>query len=302
MKRGLVVFIGIFMILLFTACGSAAVSQAPMSSTASVASLSYISTGFIETESELEEPTTHNPIFLSNLLMDKPGTTTTKVEGEIGYVNIYLDKLKVFMNDGFEAFDVDEDTESDNDDYEFMISYTAEGSLFTIYYNQDLETNTYEGILITDEIIYDVVIEDNLKEEEDESKRNLILTATNGDDWITIDYEVKTDGDESKSNLEVTKFINGVQSLVTIEIKEDDDGSFKVSIQDGENSFDFKAETTDEGTHYKLDYTVDGIEGTAKIDETEDEDGNLVYSYKITEGEITSTVEKVPPGQDKDKD
>lgn len=301
MKKVFVICFSLFMVLLISACGSTAVSVAPMSSTSSVASLSYISTGFIESESEMEETTTYSPVYLSNVYLVKPGTTVTKVEGEIGYVNIYLDKLKVFMNDGFEAFDVDEDMDSDNDDYEFMISYTAEGSLFTIYYNLDEEEDTYEGILITDGVTYDIEIEDNLKEEEGETKRNLIMTATSGDDWITIDYEDKTEGEESKSNLEVTKFINGVESLVTIEIKQDE-GAFKVAIQDGENSFDFKAETTDEGTHYKLDYTIDSIEGTAKIDETVNDDGDFVYSYKITEGEVSTTVEKTPPGQDKKDD
>lgn len=301
MKKGFIICFSIFMVLLFAACGSSSVSIAPMSSSASVASLSYISSGFIEGETELEEPTTYSPMVLSTFTyLDKPGTTTTKVEDEIGYVNIYLDKMKVFMNNGFNAFDVDEDMESDNDLYTFMMTYTAEGNLFTIYYNHDLEDNTYEGILITNEITYDLAIEDNLKEEDGESKRNLILTATNGNDWITIDYENKTEDGESKEHLEVTKFIDGVQSVVTIEIKEEE-GSFKVSIQDGENSYVFKAETTDEGTHYKLNYTVDGIEGVAKIDETVDDDGNLVYSYKITEGDIESTIEKVPPGQDKDK-
>ena len=301
MKRILVISFGILLTFFIAACGSTAVSEVPMSNSTSVASLSYISSGFIEAEIDLEEdPATVSTMFLSNVMLDKPVTTTTKVEGEIGYVNIYLDKFKVFMDDGFDAIDIDTETESDNPDYDFMFTYTVEGEEYTIYYNYDEDTKESIGILISGDVTYDLVIKDNLKEEEGETKRNMELTATSGENWITIDYEDKTEEGESKSNLEVTKSINGKQSAVSVEIKQDDEGEFKVAIEDGENSYNFKAETTDEGTHYKLDYTVDGIEGTAKIDESVDDDGNFVYSYKITEGEVTVTVEKTPPGQDKD--
>lgn len=300
MKKVVVITFSMLLMVFTLSCGSTAVSETPMSSTSSVASLSYISSGFIESEvSLLEDPTSYKPTMLTNRFLTPPGTTTTKVEGEIGYVNIYLDKLKIFMDDGFDAIDVDVEVESDDSEYSFMLSYSVEGELFKIYYNYNEETDLYEGILIAGEITYDLIIEDNLKEEDNETKRNLVLTATNGDNWIKIDYENKTEDDESKENLEVTKFIEGEQSVVTIEIKQEE-GSFKVSIEDGENQFDFKAETTDEGIHYKLDYIVDGIEGVAKIDETVDDDGNIIYSYKITEGEVSVTIEKEPPGQNKD--
>ena len=295
----IVIVLSMVMMFLISACGSTAVSETPMSNSTSVASLSYISSGFIDAELSTYNPDSYNPTFLSTVLLDKPGTTTTKVEGEIGYVNIYLDKLKIFMDDGFDAIEVDQDVESDNPDYDFMFSYTVEEEDYIIYYNYDEEISTSEGILIVDEVTYNLQIEDNLKEGEGgESKRNLILTATNGDNWITIDYELKTDGDDTKQYLEVTRFIEGVESLVTIEIKADGD-SFKVSIEDGDNSYDFKVEVSAEGTHYKLDYIVDGVDGTAKIYETVNEDGDFVYDYKITEGDVITTIEKTPPGQDK---
>lgn len=303
MKRISVIGIVIFMVLFIVACGSGAVSETPMASNTSVASLSYISSGFIDAEVALTEDDedTYVPTMLSYAYLDKPETTTTKVEGEIGYVNIYLDKLKVFMDDGFEALDIQVQDESDKPEYETMFTYEVEDSTYQVYYNYDEETDTYEGILVADDVIYDLAIEDNLKEEEGETKRNLILTATNEGNSITIDYEEKTEDGESKSHLTVDKDIGGNQSQVMIEIKQEE-GSFKVEIQDGENYYNFKAETTDEGMHYKLDYEVDGIEGTAKIDEVIDDEGNYVYSYKITEGEVTTTVEKTPPGKDKDKD
>ena len=103
---------------------------------------------------------------------------------------------------GFDAIDVEAEVESDNPDYDFMFSYTVEEETYTIYYNFDEETNESVGILISGDITYDLEIEDNLKDDgEGESKRNLILTATNGDNWITIDYEEKIDGEESKTNL-----------------------------------------------------------------------------------------------------
>ncbi len=301
LKRITIKGIMIFMVLITVACGTTAVSETPMATNTSVASLSYVSSGFIDGEIALNEediPTSYAPTFLSYTNLDKPGTTTTKVEGELGYVNIYLDKFKVFLEDGLNSIDVNVQETSDNPDFETMFTYEVEGDTYTVYYNYDEENDTYEGILIVGDTTYDLEIEDNLKEEDGESKQNLILTASNEGNSITIDYEEKIEDGESKSTLTVNKDIDGVQSQVMVEIKQEE-GSFKVKIQDGENLYNFKAETTDEGMHYKLDYTVDGIEGTAKIDEVINEDGTYVYSYKITEGEVTSTVEKTPPGKDK---
>ena len=98
MKRMIVIVLSMVMMFLISACGSTAVSETPMSNSTSVASLSYISSGFIDAELSTYNPDSYNPTFLSTVLLDKPGTTTTKVEGEIGYVNIYLDKLKIFMS------------------------------------------------------------------------------------------------------------------------------------------------------------------------------------------------------------
>ncbi len=304
MRKAISMFVVFILSMLIMACGSTSVSETPMATNESVASLSYISTGFIEGEMSLleeEDPDTGLPTQLTYLNYDKPGTTTTKVEGEIGYVNIYLDKMKLFMGEGVNSIDIVVQTESDNPDYEIMFTYTVEEVLYTIYYNYDEELDLYEGILILDDITFDLEIEDNLKEEEGETKRNLILTATNNENTIVIDYETKEEEGELKETLEVTKIIDGVESIITIELKEEEN-SFRVKIQDGNNEYDFKMETDDEGNHYKLDYTVDGIEGTARITETVDDDGNKVYSYRITEGEVTKDVEKVPPGKDKDKE
>lgn len=303
-KRILIFGFTIFMVLFIVACGTTAVSETPMATNTSVASLSYVSSGFIDAEVSLIEEndsTSYVPTFLSYTTLAKPGTTTTKVEGELGYVNIYLDKFKVFLEDGLNSIDVNIQETSDNPEYETMFTYVVEEDTYTVYYNYDEENDIYEGILVVDEITYDLEIEDHLNEEEGETKRNLVLTASNEGNSITIDYEEKMEDGESKSSLVVDKNIDGVQSQVTVEIKQEE-GSFKVKIQDGENYYNFKAETTEEGTHYKLDYIVDGIEGTAKIDETVDTDGNFVYSYKITEGDVTTTVEKTPPGKDKNKD
>lgn len=301
MKMSIKLSLTVIVTLLIVGCGSTSLSETPMSNTTSVAALSYISSGFIESEVALnEDPEAFFPIYLSNAHFTPPGTTTTKVEGEIGYVNIYLDKLKVFMDDGFDSISIDDDVASDNPEYDFMFSYSVEGELFKIYYNFNEETGVSEGILIANDVTYDLEIEDNLTESESlDTKRNIILNAVNGDNSITIDFEIKTDEDGSKEYLEVTKNIEGIESIVTIEIKDNED-TFKVSITDGDNSYDFKVETTDEVSHYKLNYIVDGVIGTAKITESVNEDGDLVYDYKITEGDITQDIKKDPPGQNKD--
>ena len=305
MKR--VVLCIIFSLIVFgiSGCGSSAVSESPMSSETSVASLSYISAGFIEPAAveENTETDAYQPTFLTTY-RPAPPETTTSFEGELEYINKYMNKLQVFMDNGFNAFNVEAETTSDNPEYEFVLSYVVEDVLYQVYYNAADEDGTITGIMIVNDVTYDVVIEDNLEEEEDETKRNLVLTATLDDDTITITYTHKVEGEEEKEELVVEEFLDGVLREITIEIKQEED-TFKVSIEDGENSYAFKVSEEDGTKHYKLDYEVDGIKGTALINETVDEDGNPIYRYKIKEGDVEKTVDKDPkakPDKNKNKD
>ena len=186
-----------------------------------------------------------------------------------------MSKLQVFMDNGFNAFTVDSDTSSDNPDYEFLMSYFVEGELYKIYYNSENEEGLVLGVMVVGDTTYDLVIEDNLEEEDDETKRNLVIEATLGENTITITYTQKTEGNEEKEEIRVEKDIDGVESEIVIEIKQEDE-TFKVSIEDGVNSYQFRVSEDEEGKHYKLDYTVDGVKGMAIIKETVDEEGNTL--------------------------
>ena len=77
----------------------------------------------------------------------------------------------------------------------------------------------------------------------------------------------------------------------------------KIDVKDGEDSYTFKQETEDEGeVEYKLTYNVDGVSGTVKITEYTNELGEVVYEYKISEGNRERDVERGRPDYDFDDD
>lgn len=286
-----------FIVLLF-GCGSTAISEKPMAFDSSVASMSYISSGFVEAEIALtdsDSPDTYNTIYLSRTwTYDKPQTTTS-FEGELDYINIYMDKLKIFMDDGFDSIQVENTNESDKDEYDYMFSYSVESESFIVYYNIDEDTLNVSGILISDGYEYDLEVTDNTETEDNETKQDLYLTATSGENSIEIHYRTIHEDNESKQKLSITKDINDVESELEIEIKEEADTTFKVSIDDGVNSYGFKLNYTDEGIHYKLDYDIDGVKGFVLIRETTDENGEIVYTYQIHENGKVVDVEKEKP-------
>ncbi len=85
----------------------------------SLATLSYLSTGFLDFENA--SPVASNVVFLSNT-DDEPETV---IEGELDDVNIYIDRLKALMDNGLESFGSVLDEVSDNDLYDFKLTFTV---------------------------------------------------------------------------------------------------------------------------------------------------------------------------------
>ncbi len=137
-----------------------------------------------------------------------------------------------------------------------------------------------------------------------ETERKMELIATNGDDSIKITYKQANEENEAKTEFEIEKNINGIESEVSVQIKYEQN-EYKVEIEDGDNSYEFKREMENGKTTYKLEYEVNGVEGEIKITETKNELGETVYQYKIEEEGKRKDIEKEEPwqkGHDEDHD
>ncbi len=280
-----------------------------LSSDQAIASLSYLSAGFLST-SETDTTASNTLAFLAE-------HETTEVESELDNINIYVDKLLAFM-DGAEQFGNIEEEASDRAEFDHKMTITVDDDTYVLYYSVDAETGGITGILIVDDVEYTVVATNNLEDkdefdddddeadtdddddDEEETEEEMTLVATNGDDTITITYKAESDEEEVETEFVMVKNIDGVESEVELQIKEEED-EYKIEIEEDNKSYEFKRETEEEGLVYKLEYEVNGVEGEIKIIVTENEAGETIYTYEIEEeGKETKEIEKEDPDDDDD--
>ena len=337
MKKILVVIIGLTTLFTLSGCTEAIVDDpnqellAALGSEESLATLSYLSTGFLD----FSNPTVvaSNMAFLST--GDGGAGSTTVIEEELDQVNIYIDRLKILIDNGVEDFGSVVEEESDNELYAYKMTFTVNEEVYVIYYNVDLETDEMTGIIVIGIVEYEFEVMDNIKEYEynkemqeghknensekdnddedaeteteldndgiEESETKMVLIATNGEDTIKITYKTEVEDGESTTKFEVEQTIDGVEKRVTLKITEED-GETKVKISDGEDEYSFKREVEDEGVVYKLQYEVDGVKGMVKITEITDENGVVTYEYFIQEAGREKHTEKEEPESHFDDD
>jgi hypothetical protein len=355
-----------------------------MTSQESLVSLSYLSAGFLDMDNQDET------LLSFTRLSD---TDEPVIEEELDEINIYIDLLKGFIDNGSENFGSILEEASDRAEFARMISINVQDEEYILYYNVDMITGEITGIFLIGNVEYEIIAtnsledsdqfesEDEYEDEEeneyeddeydddddyddvettseeqeitteeavstegetttedeatteeidpdseagasqvayrvslsndadedendevsDESEYKMELLAQNGDNFIKITYKTETDGSESVTKFEIEKNINGVEEEIEIKVKQEAD-EYKVEIQDGSNSYEFKSEVESEGTFYKLEYKVNGVEGEVKIYETEDAEGNLTYSYDISEGNVEKSIDKDEPDSSFDND
>jgi hypothetical protein len=296
-----------------------------LSSEESLATLSYLSSGFL---SGPELTASSNLQFLSN-------EEETEIEGELDDVNLYFDRLKSMIDNGVESFGSITEQPSDNELFEFMITFTVNEEVYTIYYNVDVETGEMTGIIVIGDVEYTFEVVDNMREyrfEEQEKNQNQEQENNQNDDELDeedVDLEDEEELDEDDDQLEEseTKMMliarNGedtIKIMYKTEVEEDEtttkfdmeqtiggvtkniflkisveEDEYKIDIEDGEDSFTFKQEVEDEGIEYKLSYSVNGVEGTVRITVSVDENGETVYEYRIQEAGKVRNIEKGRP-------
>lgn len=284
-----------------------------LSSTDALVSMSYLSAGFLDTAQH--NTTASLNMSITDYLNEEPTELPeTEFETEIDEVNVYLEKLKGFIENGPNGLGSVVEEVSDRVEYENKITLTVEDEVYVLYYTVD-EQGVISGIFVIGVVEYvieatntledsqefsndDEDDEDSLEEidEEDEleNEQKMVLVATNGMDSITITYKVETEEDEQTTKFKLEKNIDGIESEVSIKISQEED-EYKIDIEDGENSYTFKVEEEDGETMYKLQYVVNGVRGQVKIKVRVDEFGEEYYAYQIIENGKTTDRERGKP-------
>lgn len=354
MKKLTLFAFALLAVFTLSACGGTIddtpVNEETLSSEESLATLSYLSTGFLTVS---DSPTVATLQFLAD-------EDTTVIEDELDTVNVYFDRLKALIDNGVESFGSVTEEPSDNELYEYKLTFTVNEEVYIIYYNLDDVTGEMTGVIVINEVEYEFEVVDNMREykfeeqeknevrennannddanqsqngndddvdnddeedteddvdteeeddteddvdtEDDENETKMMLIAHNGEDTIKIMYKTEVEDDETTTKFDMEQTIAGVTTNIALKISIEED-EYKVDIQDGEDSFTFKQETEEDGVvEYKLTYNVDGVSGTVKITESVDENGELVYDYKISEGNRQKDIQRGRPDYDFDDD
>ena len=127
------------------------------------------------------------------------------------------------------------------------------------------------------------------KQVEEETSSKLQLKASNGNDYVDVEYKKDAEDLETTQKFHVETSFDGVITEKDIKVTMED-GSLKVTIEDLYAKYNLKKNTEDDEGTYKLDYTIDGEKSRASIYEDVDVDGNPVYRYEIREANLTETI------------
>ena len=331
MKKILLLALTLTLTLFISACTNEQIEGLlALSSEESLASLSYLSTGILDVKTD--EPVAFTPKRLSTI--NNNDEESTEIETEIDDVNIYMDKLKAFIDNGPDAFGQIVEEVSDRVEYANMQLITVGEDEYILYYNVDVLTSEITGLFVIGSVEYEITATNSLEDsdeigeendddddnsdeldtdddddefetedesddfDEEENEQKMVLVATNGEDTITITYKLETEEDDTTQKFEIEKNIAGVESELEIKISVEED-EYKLTIKEDENEYSFKREVEDDGeVVYKLKYEVNGVKGEVKITETVNELGEVVYTYKIKENNKDKEVELDEPDSD----
>lgn len=287
MKKILLFLIVITASLTLSGCTDVLDNEVPedltvdLGSEESLATLSYLSTGFLDFENTTMLAS--NVMFLSATEEDPE----TVIEGELDEINIYVDRLKALMDNGLESFGSVLEEVSDNELYDFKLTFTVNEETYIIYYNLDEVTQEMTGIIVIGEVEYEFEVMDNIKtyefneeqkhenegtdqenengnsKKDDELDEEEVDVEPEGD--IENDNDIEEDDDEIKMVLIAT---NGDDTIKII---------YKTELEDGEFETKFYVEQTIGGITKNIALKIEQEENETKVKITDGEDE---YTFK----------------------
>lgn len=241
-----------------------------------VAEIAYISTSFIVLESAN----------VSNFYQFLDTSDTTEFEQETEKINVYFDALRIFLEDDFLQDNVSI-TVLEEGDYDQLIEFTLNDNVYQLYM-------TIIDDVITGELLVGTktfTVTGTFEHRDDEF--SISLDAIHGSDSVSIEYESEINS-ETEIKYQIHSQINGVEESKEVKIAFENNER-KVEIKEGNNEYLLKKEFEGNIFTYKLEYTINGIDGSAKIIEGTDSNGNTTYSYQIKEGNIEKEIDKQKP-------
>ncbi len=262
MKRLLSLISAVLLVFALAACSTDTEeeqSSEVLSTQESLVSLAYLSGGMLDTAGS----NTQNMSFRVN---------DTEFESEIEQVNIYMDQLKAFIENGTKDFaDVTEEV-SDRVEYEFKLTFVVNEEVYILYYNG---SEVIEGILIIEDVTYTINGENDLKDavkDEAELQEKLLELQAELEvllETVTEDDEEQEELDEDIADLE--------EKIADLEEKIADDA---VDNEDEEQETKMKLIATNGDDSIEIEYKVEDKEDESTTKFEIKSDVNGVYSEK----------------------
>jgi len=218
-------------------------------------------------------------------------TNETEFESRFDEYHQYFHMLKVFLEPDYfkNAASI---VESDKEGYGSKLIFESDDVAYTLYMN--VEDDEVTGLLYVNKNEY--TLSGTFEEEEDEF--SLELYASSGENYIDIRYDSEF-GTETESTYYIESMINGMYEEKEIKVSHEED-EYKVEMEKTDSSFELKYEFDDGQYVYKLIYEINDQEGEVLITETVNELGEIVYQYRIKEGDISREIDREKPSFDED--
>jgi len=246
-----------------------------------LAEISYLSASFIGADLTVSDP-------LFRFLND---TDTTQFETNDETINFYFDTLRVFLDEDAFAQSI-AFTELEDSEFDYLITFDINGIPHEFYLV--IIDGEISGQLVVNAAVFLVTG----SYEETDTETTIEINAVRGDDHVIIRYSRESDED-LETKYEVQTRINGIETERNIKLSIEDDEA-KVDIEEGDNSYQLKKEAEDGVIEYKLEYTLNGVSGQARITETTDAFGQPLYSYQVQENGKEVEVTRGRPNYDYD--
>lgn len=307
MKKIIVFVLGLAFVIGLAACTATTESDSldAMDSQTSLAALAYMSSSLSEDSSTLD---TYQPVAYS------VSDTDPDVLDNLDELNEYFDMLKAFIEGGTDDFASVNVTASDLEGYTYKMTITVDSEVYFLYYNIGASTEEITGILIFNDVQYDVTIVDTLEDSEEffgtdettteESTTVIEEETTVEEDTTGETVDETTVGDETTvpSTLQtqerkMTMTATRNQDRIRISYKSEEDGN-------GNGTAKFSCERNIDGNETSSEFKVSREENEYKVQvETQErtytmkmatEDGETCYKiqYQLQngqEGEIKVT-------------
>jgi len=257
--------------------------QTPMSSQESLVALAYLSGGILDSSSNSDFQNLANGM--------------SEFETEIEVVNVYMNQLKVFIENGTKGFASTSEPVSDNLEYEFMIVFTVSDEEYIIYYNQDIELT---GILVIGDIEYAFEATDDL-----EIKTKADKQAELADKIAELELEIAAleelepdeDNDQDDIDKEIDELLEDIQDLEDKIIELDTYTEVERKMEliatnlDNEIRIEYKIDIEDDKsvTKFKMYSTIDDVYKETEMKIVSEEDS---YKVQVTENDLQLTFKR----------